>query len=89
MGVNVRAANTKHSNIICIFRFPKGTLKYPTCLIFEISPREANFSPKLHRTREETAELSASRGILLSSFLTCAAGLRVHFFCRQRGKQIK
>ena len=48
---------------------------FPTCLIFEISPREANFSPKLHRTREETAELSASRGILLSSFLTCAAGL--------------
>ena len=46
-----------------------------SCWIFEISPREAKFSPKLRRTREETAELSASRGILLSSFLTCAAGL--------------
>ena len=32
---------------------------------------------KLHRTREETAELSASRGILLSSFLTCAAGFKL------------
>lgn len=35
-------------------------------------PREANFLPKFRRTREETrAEQTASRDILLSSFLTC------------------
>ena len=32
-------------------------------------PWETNFSPKFRRTREETAEQTASRG---DSFLTCA-----------------
>ena len=49
--------------------------------MFEFSswPREANFSPKFRRTREETTEQTASRGILLSSLLTCAAGFREYF----------
>ena len=50
--------------------------KYQTCLILSSRPREANFSPQFPRTREETAEQTASRGSLLSSFLKCAAGLR-------------
>ena len=37
-------------------------------------PHEAKNSRKLNRTRDETAELLASRGSLLSSFLKCAAG---------------
>ena len=49
--------------------------KYQTCLILSSRPREANFSPQFPRTREETAEQTASRGSLLSSFLKCAAGL--------------
>ena len=49
--------------------------KYQTCWIFSSRLREANFSPKFRRTREETAEQTVSRGTLLSSFLTCAAGL--------------
>ena len=48
--------------------------KYQTCWIFSSRPCEANFSPKLCRTQGETAELTASQGILLSSFLMCAAG---------------
>ena len=40
-------------------------------------PREANFSPKFHCKHEETAEETASSGILLSSFLTCAAGFTI------------
>ena len=49
--------------------------KYQTGLIFSSRPREANFSPKIRRTREETAELPASRGILLSSLLHVCGGL--------------
>ena len=37
--------------------------------------REANFSPQFLCTREETAEQTASRGSLLSSFLTVCGGL--------------
>ena len=33
--------------------------KYQTFWIFSSWPREANFSPKLRRTREQTAELTA------------------------------
>ena len=36
--------------------------KYQTSLTFSSRPREANFSPKICRTREEMAELTASRG---------------------------
>ena len=36
---------------------------------------QTNFSPQFHRTREETAEQTAARGSLLSSFLKCVAGL--------------
>ena len=46
--------------------------KYQTCLILFSRPRETNFSPQFPRTREETAEQTASRGSLLSSFLKCA-----------------
>ena len=49
--------------------------KYKTCLILSSRPREAPFPPQFPRTREETAEQTASRGSLLSSFLKCAAGL--------------
>ena len=38
-------------------------------------PREANFSPKFRRTRKDTAEQTASRVILLGSFLKYAEGL--------------
>ena len=51
--------------------------KYQTSLIFSSRPREANFSPKIRRTREETAELTASRGILLSSLLHVCGGVEV------------
>ena len=59
------------------FRLARPWGKYLTCLIFEISPREAKFSQKLNRTLEETTELITSRGSLLSSFLSCAAGLTI------------
>ena len=48
--------------------------KYQTCLISSSRPREASFSPQFPRTREATAEQTASPGSLLSSFLKCAAG---------------
>ena len=35
---------------------PREAKKYQTCLIFSSQPREANFSPKVPRTCEETAE---------------------------------
>ena len=43
--------------------------KCQTCLILSSRPREVNFSPQFLRTREETAEQTASRGSLLSSLL--------------------
>ena len=55
--------------------FASWSQKYQTCLILSSRPREANFSPKLPRTREKTAEHTASRGSLLSSFLTLCGGL--------------
>ena len=55
--------------------------KYQASLIFSSQPREANFSPKICRTREETAELPATRGILLSSFLHVCGGLYHRFTC--------
>ena len=54
--------------------------KYQTSFIFSSRTREANFSPKIRRTREETAELTASRGILLSSFLHVCGGLNIVLF---------
>ena len=36
-------------------------------------------SPKFTHTREETAELTASRDFLLSCFLSCAPGFSKHF----------
>ena len=50
--------------------------RYQTSLIFSSRPLEANFSPKICRTHEEAAELIASRGILLSSFLHVCGGLK-------------
>ena len=38
-------------------------------------PWETNFSPKFRPTRGETAEQTASQGILFCSFLTCAVVL--------------
>ena len=61
-----------------IEKFVSRGQKYQTCLILSSRPREANFSPQFPRTREETAEQTASRGSLLSSFLKCAAGLTFH-----------
>lgn len=54
----------------------RGT-KNQTSLIFNFphGPREANFSPKIRRTLEQTAELTALRGILLSFFLQVCGGL--------------
>ena len=52
--------------------------KYQTSFILSSRPREANFPPKIRRTREETAELTASRGILLSSFLHVCGGLKTN-----------
>ena len=46
--------------------------------------RDGTFSPKFRRTREETAGQNASGGILLSPFLTCAAGLS---FASKRAKK--
>ena len=40
---------------------PREAVRKISCLIFEISPREAKFSRKLNRTLEETAQLIASR----------------------------
>ena len=54
--------------------------KYQTCLILSSRPREVNFSPQFPRTCEETAEQTASRGSLLSSFLKCAAGFNCNPF---------
>ena len=50
--------------------------KYQTSLIFSSRSREANLSPKIHRTCEEMAELPASSGILFSSFLHVCGGLK-------------
>ena len=50
--------------------FDSRSQKYQTCLILSSRPREANCSPKFSRTREETAEQTASWGSFLSSFLT-------------------
>ena len=69
---------------IALSQIPTIAEKYQTCLIFLIFyymkrvwyfPREANFSRKFRRTREETAEKTASQDILFCSFLTCAVGL--------------
>ena len=70
------------------FRLARPWGKYLTCLIFEISPREAKFSQKLNHTLEETTELITSRGSLLSSFLSCAAGstiwhYKISLICRR------
>ena len=45
-------------------------LKYQTYLISSSRFSEANFSLQFPRKREETAEQTATRGSLLSSFLT-------------------
>ena len=55
------------------FHLARRNLKHQTRQIFSSRPREAKNSRKLNRTRDETAELFASRGSLLSSFLKCAA----------------
>ena len=41
-------------------KFASRGEKYQTCLTFSSRPREANFSLKVPRTREETAEQTAS-----------------------------
>ena len=67
-----------------VFRLARPWGKYLSCLMFEISPREAKFS------RNSTAHLRkqlswllcvASRGSLFSSFLKCAAGFRISEWC--------
>ena len=55
--------------------FASREKKYQTSLIFSSRPREANFSTKIRRTRDETAEFTVSRGILVSSFLHVCGGL--------------
>ena len=53
-------------------------INYQTWHIFVSWPCEAKNSPKFTRTREETAELTASREFVLSCFLSCAPGFREH-----------
>ena len=43
--------------------FASRDLKYQTCLILSSRLREANFSPKCPRTREETAEQTVCGGL--------------------------
>ena len=64
------------SFIGCLIKPSSARFSRKTCLILSSGPREANFSPQLPRTREETVEQTASRGSLLSSFHKCAAGFR-------------
>ena len=65
------------------FARPRGK-KYQTSLIFSSRPLEGNFSSKICRIREETAELTASLGILLSSFLRVCGGLQIIRELKQR-----
>ena len=65
-----RAQLDSHDGRTHCEEFASRGQKYQTCLILSSRPREANFSPKFPRTREETAEQNASRGSLLSSYLT-------------------